>query len=526
MKKKCSALLLALVMCLGLLPAVAFAADNDFRIDKDGVLCEYTGPGGDVVIPDGVTGIGWRSGTKGAFSGCTNVTSITIPDSVTTIKMNAFHGCTGLTSLTIPGSVTEIGAYAFYGCTGLTSVTIGNGVTTIPMQAFYDCSSLTEVTIPASVTSIRSDAFRNTDLTDVYYGGSEAQWKAVSKGSWGTGILPSGIHYNSAGPCDVHSYSIETTPATCIAEGVETHTCTICGKTIQEVIAKTDDHTSGNAVGNGRGTHSTKCTVCGKAISTDDCTYDEGKVTRQPTATSEGEMTYTCTICGDTKVEAVPRLEDERCEEHTFDKGVVTKQPTVDAEGEMTYTCTVCGEAKTEIISRLDDPRKKFTDMEAGAFYLNGVAWAVNSGVTTGKTATTFAPNENCTHGQILTFLWRAAGEPESSATTPFAMNGGEYYYGAAKWAYEKGMIGADFEHGTSCTRADAVNYIWQAAGKGAASYDGRFTDIPVNSPYATAVAWAVANGVTTGATATTFNPGKICNRGEIVTFLYRYFGK
>ena len=465
------------------------------------------------------------------------MTSITIPDSVTTIKMNAFHGCTGLTSLTIPGGVTEIGAYAFYGCTGLTRVTIGNGVTSIPMEAFNGCISLTEVTIPASVTSIRSDAFRNTNLTDVYYGGSEAQWKAVSKGSWGTGILPSSIHYNSAGPCDVHSYSVSITPATCIADGVESHTCTVCGKTIQKVISKTDDHTPGDAVGNGRGSHSTKCGVCGKAISTDACTYDAGEVTRQPTVTSEGEMTYTCTVCGDTKVEAIPRLEEESCKEHTFDKGIVTKQPTVDAEGEMTYTCTVCGEtkteaiprlenepckehafdkgvvtkqptidaegemtytctvcgeAKTEIISRLDDPRKKFTDMETGAFYLNGVAWAVDSGITTGKTATTFAPKENCTHGQILTFLWRAAGEPESNVEPPFEMKGNEYYYKAAKWACEKGMIGADFDHNTPCTRADAVNYIWQAAGKGAASYDGRFTDIPANSPYAPAVDWAV----------------------------------
>ena len=172
------------------------------------------------------------------------------------------------------------------------------------------------------------------------------------------------------------------------------------------------------------------------------------------------------------------------------------------------------------------DPTEIFTDMEPNAYYLDPVAWAVDSGITNGKTATTFAPKENCTHGQILTFLWRAAGEPESNVEPPFEMKGNEYYYKAAKWACEKGMIGADFDHNTPCTRADAVNYIWQAAGKGAASYDGRFTDIPANSPYATAVAWAVENGVTNGATATTFNPGKICNRGEIVTFLYRYFGK
>ena len=85
-------------------------------------------------------------------------------------------------------------------------------------------------------------------------------------------------------------------------------------------------------------------------------------------------------------------------------------------------------------------------------------------------------------------------------------------------------MIGADFNHKTPCTRADAVNYIWQAFGKQSASYDGRFTDVAKNSPYATAVAWAVDTGVTTGATATTFNPNGICNRGQIVTFLYRAY--
>ena len=595
MKKKCLTLILALVMCLGLLPTAAFAADSDFRIDKSGELCEYTGPGGDVVIPDGVTSIGHRTGVVGAFSGLTNVTSVTIPDSVTSIAYGAFHSCTGLTSITIPSSVTKIDAYAFYGCTGLTSVTItgggddvlwinphafegctsltsvtiGSGVTTIHMYTFYGCTSLAEVTIPVSVTSIREDAFTKTNLTDVYYGGSETQWKAVSKGLY-TGIISDKVRYNSAGPCAIHSYSVTTTPATCVAEGVETHTCTVCGKVVKETLAKTD-HTPGDAVGNGRGAHSTKCAVCGKVISTDDCTYDEGKVTRQPTVTSKGEMTYTCTVCGETKTEAIPKLEDTSCEEHAFDKGVVTRQPTtategemtytctvcgetkteaiprledepckehiydegrvtrqptITAEGEMTYTCTVCGETKIEAVPRLDDPRKKFADMEPNAFYLEPVAWAVDKKVTTGKTTTTFAPKENCTHGQILTFLWRAAGEPASSVTLPFETTGKEYYLGAAKWAYEKGMIGADFKHGTPCTRADAVNYIWQAAGKGAASYDGRFTDVPASFPYATAVAWAVENGVTTGATATTFNPNGICNRGQIVTFLYRYFGK
>ena len=170
------------------------------------------------------------------------------------------------------------------------------------------------------------------------------------------------------------------------------------------------------------------------------------------------------------------------------------------------------------------EPLVKFTDLKPDGYYLDAVKWAVNLDITTGKTDTTFAPGLKCSHSEILTFLWRAAGKPESSAQPPIAMKGDEFYYKAVKWAAEKGMIGGDFDPKAGCTRADAVNYIWQAFGKPAAAYDGRFTDVPAGSPYATAVAWALANEVTTGATATTFSPAKICNRGEIVTFLYRAY--
>lgn len=110
-----------------------------------------------ITIPDSVTSIG-----RSAFSGCTGLTSVTIPDSVTTIGDEAFSYCTGLTSVTIPDSVTSIGARTFSYCTGLTSVTIGNGVTYIGSQSFYGCTGLTSITIPDSVTSIGGGAFDNT----------------------------------------------------------------------------------------------------------------------------------------------------------------------------------------------------------------------------------------------------------------------------------------------------------------------------------------------------------------------------
>lgn len=172
---------------------------------------------------------------------------------------------------------------------------------------------------------------------------------------------------------------------------------------------------------------------------------------------------------------------------------------------------------------KITSAKSAFTDMSDKAFYLDPVVWAVNAGVTNGTgDGSTFSPNKACTHGEILTFLWRAAGAPESSAQPPIAMEGGEFYYQAAKWAAEKGMIDSGFNPKANCTRAAAVKYIWQAFGQPAVSYDGRFTDISDGSPYAAAVAWALKAGVTTGATATTFNPDGICNRGQIVTFLFR----
>lgn len=125
----------------------------DFVINN-GVLEKYTGKGGDVVVPDGVTSIGGK-----AFSLCDKLTSITIPASVTCIGILAFYGCSNLTSITIPNNVTTIGDSAFSGCSKLTSITIPDSVTSIDNGVFYGCKNLTSITIPNSVTSIGDWAF-------------------------------------------------------------------------------------------------------------------------------------------------------------------------------------------------------------------------------------------------------------------------------------------------------------------------------------------------------------------------------
>ena len=165
-----------------------------------------------------------------------------------------------------------------------------------------------------------------------------------------------------------------------------------------------------------------------------------------------------------------------------------------------------------------------FSDVPSTAYFYEPVKWAVANGITNGTTDTTFAPNNTCTNAHILTFMWRAAGSPEPTGSNPFVnVTGSEYYAKAAMWAYEKGMIsGTSFDSGKACTRAMTMEYFWKQAGSPKTEISGKFTDVTADASYAQAVAWAVANGVTTGVTDTTFVPDKTCTRGQIVTFLYR----
>lgn len=176
--------------------------------------------------------------------------------------------------------------------------------------------------------------------------------------------------------------------------------------------------------------------------------------------------------------------------------------------------------------SRTPIPQQIFKDVNPSDYFYPAVQWAIENNITNGTDINTFAPEGNCTHSQILTFLWRTAGSPQVDVTTPFEMSGSEYYYDAVKWAYKNGMIGADFSHKASCTRSAAVKYIWQAFGSPSVSANNRFTDVASNAHYAQAVTWAVNKGITTGASSNTFNPDGICNRGQIVTFLYRAYTK
>ena len=169
----------------------------------------------------------------------------------------------------------------------------------------------------------------------------------------------------------------------------------------------------------------------------------------------------------------------------------------------------------------------KFTDVAANAYYADAVTWAVEKDITSGTTATTFAPDTTCTRAQILTFLWRANGSPVPTISDPFSdVPTGAYYADAAVWAYEKGLIsGAVFAGDTPATRAATVTYLWKLAG-GPNTSRSEFSDVPADAEYADAVAWAVEKGITSGTSQSTFSPDTVCDRAQIVTFLFRAYSK
>ena len=169
-----------------------------------------------------------------------------------------------------------------------------------------------------------------------------------------------------------------------------------------------------------------------------------------------------------------------------------------------------------------------FTDVADKAYYRDAVEWAVENGITKGTTATTFSPNATCTRAQAVTFLWRAAGSPEpETRAMPFTdIPVGSYYYDAVLWAVEngitKGTSDTTFSPNMTCTRAQIVAFLWRSEKSPAAGTANPFADVKSDAYYADAVLWAAKEDITKGTTNTTFSPGADCTRAQIVTFLWR----
>ena len=228
---------------------------------------------------------------------------------------------------------------------------------------------------------------------------------------------------------------------------------------------------------------------------------------------------------------------------HQHQYEAVVTAPTCTEAGYTTYTCE-CGDSyvadetdplghdwKGIACTRCDATRENpFSDVPVDSFYIDPVLWAVEKGITNGLSDSTFGPATNCNRAQVVTFLWRAAGKPApTSANNPFTdVKEGDFFYEAVLWAVEKGITnGIDDTHFgpiIECNRAQVVTFLWRAMNKPASSTFSDFTDVVAGQWYEAPINWAVEKGITNGMGDGIFGVNTVCNRAQVVTFLYRTY--
>ncbi|MBR3995370.1 MAG: S-layer homology domain-containing protein [Clostridia bacterium] len=206
------------------------------------------------------------------------------------------------------------------------------------------------------------------------------------------------------------------------------------------------------------------------------------------------------------------------------------KEPEKPTEIEKPTETEKPAEKPTEAEKPQDTKSNPFVDVIKGQYYYDAVLWAANEGITGGTSANTFSPDANCSRGQVVTFLHRMIGSPEPAAITlPFAdVKTSDYFYKPVKWAYGSKITGGTsdttFSPDETCSRAQVVTFLWRTAGQPEPkSNKCNFVDIKSDSYYYKAVLWAVEQGITGGTSATTFSPDNNCTRAQVVTFLYRF---
>ena len=524
-----------------------------------------------VSLPDGLQTLG-----RGAFDACSSLSGVTLPAAitavpgkcfadctklltvdykgeVTAIGERAFEGCKSLTKAPIPAAVTALGGSAFNGCVALTEVTLPDGVTDIPDACFQDCTALAEMKLPATVTSVGHNAFTGCKaLTDVrcYGAPPTVQPAGAAEHSFEPAIVT--IHYNPAmnwtleadgtwqgykvsskGACLHTGYgtSEHTVPPTCGADGCIETVCSNCGEVIAtKVIPATGEHT-----------------------------WDNGKVTTEPTEKDPGVMTYTCVICGMTKTSPIPATGEHTfvftkniapacttegydlytCSDcgatekrnvkpalgHKWDSGKVTTEPTEKDPGVMTYTCVICGAIKTEVIPATGPHIHDWDD---------GV-------VTTEPTETT--PG-------IRTYTCKSCGKTKTElipATGPVVCPGDATcpshrftdVPGPSRWEHKgidycvarglmAGVGGARFSPNTTSTRAQIVQILYKLSGDTTdySKYYTPFTDVTRDDWFYNAVAWAYDHDIVKGTGEHAFSPDAPIQREQMALILYGYAAK
>jgi len=424
-----------------------------------------------IIIPDGITEIG-----IGMFDDCTSLIGVVIPDSVTEIGSMAFSDCVSLASVRIPYGVTLIDDLAFIRCSKLIYVVVPNSVNEIGFSAFKDCEKIVDINIPQGVTKIYSDTFKNCkSLTSITIPDSVTMIGpyafAGCTGLSGITIPNSVTRICNGAFMGCTGFSGIAIPPS--VKAIEEHAFQGCtGLTWLSLPREIEELNTNSNSGSNKGSYN--------ELLTDYVFY--------------GCNNLTVFVYPGTYAEAYLR-----------DKGVK-------------YDYYPDAETSSNPV---------FEDVHPEMYYADPIAWAVATGITAGTSATTFSPDNKCIHGQIIAFLYRAAGSPDVSGQAYYKYADPEdYYYKPILWAQSCGIMAKDmyFSVSSYCTRMEAIRYMWIYAGKKASNTAVPFTDIGTNADDIAAVAWALENSVTAGTSETTFSPNNTCTRAQIVTFLWRAF--
>ena len=311
--------------------------------------------------------------------------------------------------------------------------------------------------------------------------------------------------------------------------------------------------------------HEQKYSLCGKVtIAKEKHTFGDWTIIKRPTSNRDGEKERICQICQHKEAKTIPatgsnysyytikatagaggsispsgNVSVREGRDQTFtitpDKGYAVANVKIDGKSigaVKSYTFENVRRTHTiEVIFMKANGNPQtgvFVDVATGSYYEDAVDWAVENGITTGVSANRFDPNGVCTRAQAVTFLWRAAGSPAPrSRTMPFTdVPVGSYYYDAVLWAVENGITmgtsDTTFSPNMTCSRAQIVAFLWRSEKSPAAGTANPFADVKSTAYYAGAVLWAVKENITKGTTSTTFSPDADCTRAQIVTFLWR----
>ena len=544
----------------------------------------------EVIIEEGITSV-----SNLAFYWCDKLTTVTLADSITTIGEDAFADCP-LESINVPANLksignqaflscplssfsplpyglTDIGYRAFY-CSGVTSMEFPSTLVSIGEQAFADCQKLTEVTFLGGSADIQSRAFAfipfgtNTrsmlskitflgdlpllaadafkDVTaDAYYPPNNDSWTAEAMHGYGGNLTWEVYDLEGAVSDGVSGVCSDTTNWS-LADGILSISASQDAPNAISRIAtpmstqiRMPDYSNIEATPWYR-----YRTMIERIVVRGGVEYIGANAFFSLPNVTEVYIGSDVSAIGSDSFGACPQVEtitfygDAPAMDNSVFAGTTAAisypadNATWDDAALGAFGDDVTHEPYEGTPPEIPEPRNNpFTDIKRGSYYYDAVLWAADQGIASGITNTTFVPGSQCTRAQAVTFLWRASGKPEpSSSSHPFTdANEKAYYYKAMLWAVENGitagMTSTTFEPDRVCTRGQVVTFLWRAAGKPEPSSTSHpFTDINEKAYYYNAMLWAVEDGITAGMTPTTFEPERTCTRGQVVTFLYRNY--